>query len=96
MKLNVIKPKTHGKIDFINDIEVVKCNDKIYKLSYELKDVETLYSLPTNDKHTPYTKKKNISITDKMRPIIRMYWSIFKQGDIVEGDIKNNIFYVTR
>lgn len=96
MDFKIIKPKANGKIDFINDNEIVRCNNKYYLLSYQLKNIETLYSLPNNDKHIPYTKRENITITDKMKPVIKKYWSPYKVGDIVEGDIIDNIFNVIR
>lgn len=96
MDLQIQKLNIHGVIDFINDDEVVNINDKYYKIKYPVKDIETLYSLPSNDKHAPYTKKDRIQITDKMKPVIFDHWSVFKKGDKVEGKLIKNIFNIDR
>lgn len=96
MQLNIQKPNANGTIDFINDIEIVNVNGKNYEITYSFDEVEDLYSLPNNDKHMPYTCKPKTLITDKMKPVIRQYWSIYKKGDVVIGKIIDNIFHVER
>ena len=97
MKL-VIQPNTKdivGIVDFIKGREVVKVKDDVYPIVYNLKDITTLYSLPTNNKHSPYTKRKNINL-QKVYDIysILKYWTPYKIKQKVKGYIHNNKFYV--
>lgn len=98
MKLNIEKQDyIEADVDFVNDKEMVKVEDKRYELKYELKNYEkVLYSLPTNDKHNPYSKRTNISIDEERKDIVNQHWTPFKQGQTIIGKIVNDKFIVKR
>ncbi len=99
MNLSAAKPNT-AIIDFINDQEVVVIGKDIYPVSYNLKPFEEiLYSLPDNHKHSPYTAKHNVVLSETSKEhllVINKAWSPFKKGDEVRGSIKDGTFYIIR
>lgn len=97
MKLIPITPeskKIKGIVSFINDIEVVKVNNKIYPLVYTATGIHDLYSLPSNDYHKPYTKTRQVDL-DALhdKDVVLKSWSIYKKGNVVYGYIKDDKFY---
>jgi 3-methyladenine DNA glycosylase Tag len=96
MKLNLIYNKSvKGIVDFIDDKEVVRHNNKIYPLVYNAKGVKTLYSLPNNDRQEPYTMRTNVNIDTLVdKAIVLTYWSIFKKNDSIKGLVINETFVV--
>ncbi len=96
MKLNVETPKEEAVVSFINDREVVKIGDKYYPISYSLNDVETLYSLPSNDIHPPYTKRTDVKLQGKVKQFVNKHWTPFKEGVTIKGKLTNGIFHVER
>lgn len=96
MKINIEAPKEQGIVRFIDEQEVIKIGSNYYPIEYELKDVDTLYSLPSNDRHTPYTKRNNVKLSSKVKQAVNMFWTPFKEGDTITGNIKDGVFYVDR
>ncbi len=96
MKLTVETPKEQGIVRFIDDKELVKIGSEYFPISYSLNDVETLYSLPSNDKHTPYTKRSNVKLNAKVKKAVNKYWTPFKDGDVINGNVIDGVFYVNR
>lgn len=96
MKINVETPKSEGIVRFIDDEEVVKIGTSYYPIEYELRDKETLYSLPSNDKHKPYTKRSNVKLQAKVKKSVNKYWTPFKEGSVVTGDIIDGVFHINR
>ncbi len=96
MKLNVQTPKEEGIVNFIDDEEVVKIGDTYYPIKYSLHDVETLYSLPNNDKHEPYIKRENVKLEAKVKHSVSKYWTPFKRGTAIKGRIQDDVFVVDR
>ena len=96
MKLNIETPKDQGAVKFIDDREVVKIGNDYFPIKYELRDVETLYSLPSNDKHMPYTMRKNIHLSAKVKSSVNKFWTPFVEGDTINGKVINGVFYVKR
>lgn len=97
MKLTHVPPKyKKGKIDFINDREVVRLDDNtILSLEYESSGIKTLYSLPHNPRYKPYSPKHNINLdTIPDKNVVLQYWSIYKKNDVVEGIIKDDKFII--
>lgn len=96
MNLKPIAPKLQlGKVDFINDIQVVRADTLIYPLVYSANGTHTLYSLPTNDAHKPYTKRKDVNLDELVdKTLVLKHWSIYKKNDKVYGIIKDNQFVV--
>lgn len=84
---------TEGIVDFIDGIEVVKCDDKTYPISYDISGIIKLYSLPNNNKHSPYTARKVNTDTIAKPDIVLKYWSKYKHGDTVTGKIIDNKFH---
>lgn len=96
MKLTTVIPKdTKGIVDYIDNMEVVKIENKIYPLVYDFPNKYnlTLYSLPSNIYHSFYTKRENVDYNKLHNPdIIRKYWGLYVKGDVIEGSIKDNKF----
>ncbi|KAF5080404.1 hypothetical protein DSECCO2_120480 [anaerobic digester metagenome] len=84
---------TEGIVDFIDGIEVVRCNNTTYPISYDISGTVKLYSLPNNNKHSPYTSRKVNTDAISKPDIVLKYWSIYKHGDTVRGKIINNTFH---
>jgi len=96
MNLNIETPKEQGIVRFIDDKEVVKVGYDYYPIAYELRDVETLYSLPSNDKHMPYTKRDDVRLKPKVKSAVNKSWTPFKDGDIINGKVIDGVFHVNR
>ena len=101
MKLQIVKHKDtsrKGVFDFINDKEIVRFQGEIYLLVYELTgDERVLYSLPSNDRHKPFTKWTATPEHKKIRnpKTVHKYWGRFKEGDkIAPKEIKDGKFII--
>lgn len=102
MKLKLSKPLEQGVITFEDNQLKVKCDSgetiTIHPLSLDLKGVKVVYSLPNNNKHKCWTKKRvefKRSINDLS--VINNFWSKYKKGDKVKGIIdSNNLFIITK
>lgn len=83
-------------INFLNDIEVAVVDGVSYPIVYTPSGVNNLYSLPYNDKYAPYTIKKKVDLNavHDLKAVLK-YWSIYKKGSIVYGEVKNGKFYIS-
>jgi hypothetical protein len=77
--------KLYGIIYYVDNNFIVKVNGEYIGLFIDWEGVNTLYSLPVNDKYEAWTKKsvsgvKNVEIVSK-------FWSPYKQGMKVHGEI---------
>ena len=87
--------KDKGKIVFINDVMKVEYKSQLYIPLYSVFKTETLYSTPNNPKHAPFTKRENVNLdksAEKMTMILE-YWKPFKEGQLVNGYIKDEKFF---
>jgi hypothetical protein len=95
LTINSPKKQRVGVVDFIDGVQVVKLDGIYYPIVYKCKGVISLYSLPNNNKHEPYTKKANVDIdTLHNKDSVLTNWSPFKKGKKVIGVIRDNKFHV--
>jgi hypothetical protein len=91
-----MKTNITGTVDFINDKEIVRVKGKgYYNISYNppTNKLVTLYSLPNNNVYEPYTPKPNCDLSKAHDVnVVLAFWSIFKKGDIIQGQVINNVF----
>jgi len=79
-----------GKVNYRDNKFYILINNKEYEVVYNIEEYKTLYSLPTNDKHPAYTKRK---VSEIKRPdTVKLYWSPLKEGMKVKGNIVNAKF----
>lgn len=89
--------KRRGTVKYLDGIFYVKLHDGslilIDKASIDITGVKVLYSLPENTSYCEWTPKrydKTVSTFDRHsagHKVIMRYWSKYKDGDIVHGDI---------
>lgn len=58
------------------------------------KKTKAVYSLPVNDKHKAWSKRKFAYNDIKDIDIVSRYWSPLFDGQKVNGYVKANIFYI--
>ncbi len=94
-KIRIPKTKsnlTNGKIIYSENDPKVEVKGKLYDIEFNVDNVKILYSLPSNDKHTLWTKRKVDNI--KRPNTVFLYWTPFKPKMKVKGLIENNKFII--
>lgn len=77
-----------GIVVYREDVFYAKLDGKEYIVDYDFTKCKTVYSLPANDKHKAWTKRK----VSKLNIAAAQWWAGVMPGLKVKGYIINNKF----